>query len=53
MAFVLLGIASLLPAAWHQKVVDVMSRAERQTGFAVVIVLALVGYWGIRLIVRI
>ena len=53
MAFVLLGIASLLPAAWHQKVVDVMSRAERQTGFAVVIVLALVGYWGIQLIVRI
>jgi hypothetical protein len=50
MAFVLLGIASVLPAAWHQKIVDVMSRAERQTGFAVVILLALVGYWGMRLI---
>jgi|GEM_PF-2252541 len=41
LAFVVIAIASLLPSAWHQKVVDVMSRAERQTGFAVVIVLAL------------
>lgn len=50
MAFAATAIVSLLPPAWHQKVVEVMSRAERQTGFAVVIVLALVGYWGIRLV---
>jgi len=53
MAFVVIAIASLLPPVWHRKVVDVMSRVERQTGFAVVIVLAFVGYWGIRLVLRV
>jgi hypothetical protein len=53
LAFVLLGVASVLPAAWHQKIVNVMSRAERQTGFAVIVLLALVGYWGIRLVLQV
>ncbi len=51
LAFVVIAFASVLPAAWHQKIVEAMSRAERQTGFAAIVLLALFGYWGIRLIV--
>jgi hypothetical protein len=51
LAFVTIAVAAILPPVWHQKVVEGMSRAERQTGFAAIILLALAGYWGMRLAV--
>lgn len=45
----LITVVSLLPGRWRVKAVDAVARLEKRTGFAAVVLIALMGYWGMRL----
>ena len=46
----LITVVSLLPGRWRAKAVDAVALMEKRTGFAAIVLLALMGYWGMRLL---
>ena len=47
---VLIAVVSLLPGRWRSQAISAVAAVERRTGLVAIVLLALLGYWGIRLL---
>ena len=47
---VTIAVVSLLPGRWRSRAIASIAVIERHTGVVAIVLLALVGYWGIRLL---
>jgi Protein of unknown function (DUF2752) len=47
---VMIAVVSLLPGRWRSPAIATIAALERHTGVVAIVLLALVGYWGIRLL---
>jgi hypothetical protein len=50
LGLVLVAVVSLLPGKWRDSVVNLVTVVERRTGITALVLIALMGYWGIRLL---
>lgn len=53
LAFVLIAVVNFLPQTQRQNILHIFNKLESQTGFATIIIMAFVGYWGVRFILTI
>jgi len=53
LGLVLVAIGSLLPGNWRDKLVNLVSVVEQRTGITALVLIALMGYWGIRLLLAV